>query len=68
MRGSTDVGRPNAELNERRAQQEMKFRTEDVSVRTLQAFSSALDPTPEQGSLVRRHFGACRYAYNWTVA
>ena len=42
--------------------------TEAISARTIQAFSFALDPTPEQASLVRRHFGARRYAYNWTVA
>ena len=36
--------------------------------RTLQAFSFALDPTPEQEAAIRRHFGARRYAYNWTVA
>ena len=35
---------------------------------TVQAFSFALDPTPEQESSIRRHFGARRYAYNWTVA
>ncbi len=36
--------------------------------REVQAFSFALDPTPEQEASVRRHFGARRYAYNWTVA
>ena len=36
--------------------------------REVQAFSFALDPTPEQEGSVRRHFGALRYAYNWTVA
>ena len=35
---------------------------------TLQAFSFALDPTLEQEDAIRRHFGARRYAYNWTVA
>lgn len=35
---------------------------------TLQAFSFAIDPTPEQESVIRRHFGARRYAYKWTVA
>ena len=34
----------------------------------LQAFSFALDPTAMQESSIRRHFGARRYAYNWTVA
>lgn len=34
----------------------------------IQAFSFALDPTPAQGSAIRRHFGARRYAYNWTVS
>ena len=36
--------------------------------RTLQSFSFALRPTPDQESAIRRHFGARRYAYNWTVA
>ena len=36
--------------------------------RTLQSFSFALGPTPDQESTIRRHFGARRYAYNWTVA
>ena len=36
--------------------------------RTLQAFSFALDTTAEQEAAIRRHFGARRYAYNWTVA
>ena len=35
---------------------------------TLQAFSFALDPTLEQEVVIGRHFGARRYAYNWTVA
>ena len=35
---------------------------------TLQAFAFALDPTDEQEASIRRHFGARRYAYNWTVA
>ena len=35
---------------------------------SIQAFSFALDPTDEQEASIRRHFGACRYAYNWTVA
>ena len=35
---------------------------------TIQAFTFALDPTPEQESSIRRHFGARRYDYNWTVA
>ena len=34
----------------------------------LQAFVFALDPTADQESSIRRHFGARRYAYNWTVA
>ena len=33
----------------------------------LQAFSFALDPTEEQSGALRRHFGARRYAYNWTI-
>ena len=33
----------------------------------LQAFSFALDPTEEQSVALRRHFGARRYAYNWTI-
>ena len=36
--------------------------------RVIQAFSFALDATPEQEASIRRHFGARRYAYNWTVA
>ena len=36
--------------------------------RTVQAFSFALDPTNDQYSSIRRHFGARRYAFNWTVA
>ena len=35
---------------------------------TLQAFAFALDPTYEQEASMGRHFGARRYAYNWTVA
>ena len=34
----------------------------------LQAFSFALDPTEEQSGVIRRHFGARRYAYNWTIS
>ena len=33
----------------------------------LQAFSFALDPTEEQSAALCRHFGARRYAYNWTI-
>ena len=36
--------------------------------RMLQAFNFALEPTAEQEAAVRRHFGARRYACNWTVA
>ena len=36
--------------------------------RPLQAFNFALDTTAEQEAAVRRHFGARRYANNWTVA
>ena len=36
--------------------------------RVVQAFGFALDPTPEQEASISRHFGARRYAYNWTVA
>ena len=35
---------------------------------TVQAFSFALDPTSDQETAIRRHFGARRYVYNWTVA
>jgi putative transposase len=33
-----------------------------------QAFRFTLDPTENQASLLARHFGARRKAYNWTVA
>jgi putative transposase len=33
----------------------------------VQAFSFALDCTPEQGAYLRRHFGGRRYARNWAV-
>ena len=35
---------------------------------TLQAFSFTLDPTPGLESVIRRHFGARSFAYNWTAA
>ena len=35
---------------------------------SIQAFSFALDPTDDQEASIHRHFGARRYAYNWTVA
>jgi putative transposase len=34
----------------------------------VQAFSFALDPTPEQAAQIARFFGARRFAFNWTVA
>jgi putative transposase len=34
---------------------------------SLQAFSFALDPDPEQLQVLARQFGGRRYAYNWTV-
>ena len=34
---------------------------------TLQALSFAPDPTHEQAASMRRHYGAYRYAYYWTV-
>ena len=46
----------------------MMARYEPSSDGTLQAFGFALDPTPEQEASILRHFGARRYAYNWTVA
>ena len=33
-----------------------------------QAFKFSLDPTPEQATLIRRHVGMRRMAYNWAVA
>ena len=42
--------------------------TGEPARRTVQSFSFALDPTPDQDSGLRRHFGTRRYAYNWTVA
>lgn len=35
--------------------------------RTVQAFTFALDCTPEQASCLRRQFGGRRYARNWAV-
>ena len=35
---------------------------------TVQAFGFALDATADQEASIRRHFGARRYTYNWTVA
>ena len=43
-------------------------RYEPMPGRTVQAFNFALDPKADQESSIRRHFGARRYAYNWTVA
>jgi putative transposase len=34
----------------------------------IQAFSFALDPTPEQSAQIARFFGARRKAFNWTLA
>lgn len=38
------------------------------SVVVHQAYRFALDPTPEQESMLRSHCGAQRYAYNWGLA
>lgn len=46
----------------------MAIRHEPERGRVLQAFVFALDPTTDQESSIRRHFGARRYAYNWTVS
>ena len=35
---------------------------------TGQGYVFALDPTPEQRKALTGHFGARRFAYNWTVA
>ena len=42
--------------------------TDESTSPTVQAFSFALDVTEDQEDSIRRHFGARRYAYNWTVA
>jgi putative transposase len=34
----------------------------------IQAFTFALDPTPEQSIQIARFFGARRFAFNWTLA
>jgi putative transposase len=34
---------------------------------TVQAFRFTLDATEDQSSMLARHFGARRKAYNWTV-
>jgi putative transposase len=34
---------------------------------SVQAFSFALDPSPEQAQVLARQFGGRRYAYNWAV-
>ena len=34
----------------------------------IQAFTFALDPTPEQSAQIARFFGARRKAFNWTLA
>src|SRR5665213_2780525 len=34
----------------------------------IQAFTFALDPTPEQATQIARFFGARRKAFNWTLA
>ncbi len=33
----------------------------------IQAFTFALDPTPEQAAQIARFFGARRKAFNWTL-
>ena len=33
----------------------------------IQAFTFALDPTPEQSAQIARFFGARRKAFNWTL-
>ena len=60
---------PNMPVNLRyNCSMELIDTTGEPARRTVQAFSFALDPTPDQDSGLRRHFGARRYAYNWTVA
>ena len=44
------------------------IRYEPTHGSAVQAFVFALDPTTDQESSIRRHFGARRYAFNWTVA
>ena len=51
-----------------RAKTSMTLDSDRSSDLSVQAFSFAIDPTSDQESAIRRHFGARRYSYNWTVA